>query len=341
MVCADERNDLRWVLASGGCWLIATIVIPFEIAVAAAILGGWVAARWIFSRHFPAQLAAYGLLAGLPAALFDLMILAMIGSDPVYAAWSAQNYLPLPHLLHLLSAYGLQLSLAVVGTIAAIRARLPHADLFVGWLVATPLLTLIPIAFQLRLIEGFAVPLTALAVMGLFALSKKWRPLVRRAAVAALLVLLLPSSVFLIVGSIAQPLFVFDSISLSADQYRLLEWARQNAAPGTVALSSSDTGLLLAAAAPVRVFVGHEFETPDFDRKRAEARSFYLGTMSDGERAAFLARHEIRYVWYGPSERAMACEIAECVGDPFDPLGLPLRVVASSGPNALYEVVEP
>ncbi len=338
---ADESGSERWALAAGGCWLLATMGVPFDILIAGGIVGGWLAARWALTRRFPGRLALLGLLAGAPGMVFDLITLAVISGNPVYAAWNAQNSLPLPHPLHLISLYGLQLALSVAGVTAVIRARLRRADLFTGWWAAGLLLPLIPLPFQLRLVESYSVPLITLAVAGLSHLTRNWGATRQRIARVALLMLLLPSTLFLFLGSISQLLFNMDAVSYTRDQVAMLGWLRQNVPPGSVMLSSDGTGLLTAAAAPITAVVGHGFETPDFERKQAEARRFYGGEMSDEEQVALLTRYGVRYVWYGPAERALACENAECIADPFDPSGLPLRLAASSGPYALYEVIGP
>jgi hypothetical protein len=159
-VRAVEQNNWRWAAGAGGCWLVATVGVPFDILVAGSIIAGWLTARWTLTGRIPLPSAGLGLLAGAPGILFALITLWSIAGDPVYAAWNAQNRLPLPHPLHLLSAYGVQTILAVIGGTASLRSGSTRADLFVGWLIMSPLLWLIPVPFRLRLIEGFTVPLS-------------------------------------------------------------------------------------------------------------------------------------------------------------------------------------
>jgi hypothetical protein len=49
--------------------------------------------------------ATLGIAAGLPGAIWVIILLGMIGGNEVYAQWTAQNALMRPHPLHLPSAW--------------------------------------------------------------------------------------------------------------------------------------------------------------------------------------------------------------------------------------------
>ncbi len=340
-VRAVEHRSWLWALAAGGCWLLATTGVPFDILVAGGIVGGWLTVRWMRTRRLPLRMVLMGVITGLPGVAFVCVALIFMGDDPVYASWMAQNSLPLPHPFHLLSAYGVLALLSVLGGVAALRVCLPRADLFVGWAILSPLLMLVPLSFQLRLVEGFTIPLATLAACGFCRLVGGWRKWIRRVAMAGLLVLTLPSGLFVIFGSIALPLFGFDSAFYSPDQSAALEWLRQNAPPGAVVLSGEATGIILPAAAPVRVVLGHGFETPYFIYKEALVADFYALGMPDRARQDFLAHYGVRYVYLGPDERVLASASAGCVGQPPDPDMSGLRKVFSQGAVMLYEAGSP
>lgn len=336
-VRAVATIDWRWALAAGMCWLVATIGVPFDILVAGSIVGGWIVARWAISRQFPSHMVWLALLGGLPGVLFDIVTLLVIQGDPVYAAWNAQNQLGLPHVLHLISAYGMQFTLVLAGARAVIKRRDPYADLFVGWLIASPLLWLVPVPFRLRLIEGFMIPLGVLSIAGLFYVIRAWSDWLRRAAIAGLLLLLLPSGLFIILGSIAQPLYgaAYDT----RDHVAAMEWLRQNVVVDSIILSSEETGVMLPAFAPVRVVLGHGFETPSFAQKEREAQAFFAGSGTVAERRSVLERYNVRYIWFGSAERVLACESAECPEALADANSLGLIPVFTAGPFTIYEVM--
>ena len=321
-------NPRRYVFGAALAWLVATIGVPFDIVVAGGAVAGLLVMRWVGTRHIPWREAALGIAAGLPGAIWVSALLVMIGGNEVYAQWTAQNALPRPHLLHLLSAFGVPVALAVFGARRVYREKRPRADLFVGWALFSPLLTLIPLAVQLRLIEAFVVPLCALAVAALDGLDN--RPVARAVTGVALVVLLLPSTLLLSLGGAAEALSGSERVFLSGDEAAAYAWLDAHAPPGAVVLSSEEVGLIAPSRAPVRVVLGHGFETPYYARKRAEVTGFYSDDMAASQRAGLLQKYNVRYVWWGPDERALGA---------VSPAGLPgLKPAFTSAQVTIYEV---
>jgi uncharacterized membrane protein len=60
----------------------------------------------------------------------------------------------------------------------------------------------------------------------------------------------------------------------------------------------------LVAATGQRVFIGHWFETANFEEKMAQVRRFYAATTSDDWRRDFLNEIGAVYVWYDDHARA-------------------------------------
>ena len=318
----------RYVIGAAAAWLVATAVVPFDIVVAGGAVAGLLLMRWLRTRRMLWREAALGIVAGLPGALWVIALLVMIGGNEVYAQWTAQNDLMRPHPLHLLSAFGVPAVLAVFGARRVWRERRPYADLFVGWALTAPLLTLIPISVQLRLIEVFAVPLFTLAVAALDGLNT--RPVTRAVVSVALVVLLLPSTLLLSLGGAAEALSGSGRVFLSGDEMAAYAWLDAHAPPGAVVLSSEQVGLIAPSRAPVRAVLGHGFETPYYARKTAEIAGFYSGDMPMAERSSLLAKYDVRYVWWGPDERALGA---------IDPASLPwLKPAYVQAQVTIYDV---
>ncbi|OGG04253.1 hypothetical protein A2Z33_03840 [Candidatus Gottesmanbacteria bacterium RBG_16_52_11] len=84
-----------------------------------------------------------------------------------------------------------------------------------------------------------------------------------------------------------------------------VKYLAKNGEPHTTVLSDAAAGLILPAFAPVRVYYGHEVHTYDFwGKKRESVVRFYQVAMQEDEAAAFLRANDIRYVFYGPSEKS-------------------------------------
>jgi len=187
---------------------------------------------------------------------------------------------------------------------------------------------LIPIGVQLRLIEAFAVPLTALAVLALDGLAS--RPALRRLASVALLAMLLPSTLLLSLGGAAEAAAGSPRVFLSGDELAGYSWLAAHAPAESVLLSSDRVGLIAPTRAPIRSVLGHGFETPYYERKLAETATFYGDKFTDAERRDLLTKYDVRYVWWGPDERTLGS---------VDPGSLPdLTPVFVQGRVIVYEV---
>jgi hypothetical protein len=325
---AVKRGSRRSAAGAGAAWLLATISMPFDILVAGGAVAGMLCAQAVRTRRFPWRAAGLGIMAGLPGAVWLMIMFLMVGDDPAYASWTAQNSLPRPNLLHFVSAFGVLAGLAILGARRACFERRAYADLFIGWALASPLLTLIPVGVQLRLIEAFAVPLSALAVLALDRFGS--RPVARRLAGVAFLAVLLPSTLLLSLGGAAEAAAGSPRVFLSGDELAGYSWLAAQAPVESVLLSSDRVGLIAPTRARIRSVLGHGFETPYYERKLAEAAAFYGGSFTDAERRDLLNKYDVRYVWWGPDEQALG---------PVDPGSMPdLTPVFAKGRVIVYEV---
>lgn len=325
---------------AGACWLLMADAVPFYLIGAAGLVGAWMLFRWQQRRAFPLRLMLYGMLAGLPGGAFAVLNLILMAGDPVYAAWSAQNSLPLPPVLSLLSSFGLQAAIAAPAAVAVLRRRMPRADLLVGWALAALLLMATPVPYRLRLVEGLFVPLSVLVVIGFSAALQRASWLAQRAAAVVLAALLLPSCGLVVGGAAAVALNGWEPATRDAATADVLECLRRQSPPGAVVLSAEPTGGMLPAAAPVRAVLGHGFETPDHDRKAAEVAAFYGSGMTDAGRIALLDRYDVRYVVLGPAERAAGRQTLTAAGEPFDPAALSLEAACPTGGAIVFERVQ-
>jgi hypothetical protein len=337
MLWADRQGDWKAVGVAGGCWLIATVAIPFDVLVAGAIMGGWLVMRWLSQRRVPIRLGLMAGMAGLPAVFFALGTLAIIKGDRVYAAWQAQNTLPIPSPVHLLSMFGVQIGLAIPAVMLAWRRRMPQVDLLTGWLIASPLLILIPVPYQLRLIESFSVPL-GLAVALFFKSLDGW---VRKVSLALTVGALAPTTLFLLLGAIGLSVYGRDQVLLRPDLAALLEWLRVHGDRDSVVLSSTEEGVLIPAVAPVLAVLGHPFETPGYAELSATVRDFYSIKMTESQSREFLRKYLVRYILVGPHEMALACPDSNCAAEATIAAGTSLEIVFEQGKYHLYRIIAP
>jgi len=102
-------------------------------------------------------------------------------------------------------------------------------------------------------------------------------------------------------------------------------------AQNQVVLTAYQTGNILPAYAPVRVFVGHEPETIDSDEKQRLVAQFFAKSTSDEWRQDLLSEYSINCLYYGPHERNL--------GDFSPDHASYLAMRYSKGQIQIYEIV--
>ncbi len=353
---AAESGSWRQALLAGMLWGGMSLIVPFYAALLGTLIVVWLVVLGIV-RSSPhnagggrvaqrtcgvSALVRLAVLAGVLPALVLGYNGWLFASNPIFAAWAAQNRLPSPPLADYVLAYSLLIALAAVGLVATVWRLTQQITLLIVWSPLALMLAYAPVNVQRRLLEGVVVPLSILATLGVWHLLGEkpsqgrllgWR--LRQAGLAALMVLCFPST-FLLVGggalTASRPVW---PIFHPADEIAALRWLDEHAAPDSLVLATSASGNVIPAYAGVRVYVGHGPETIGGERKRQIAEAFFLGGMTNGSRRALLREAGIDYVWIGPPEQPPTCT-ASC----FDPLGLGLRLVYRHGGYAIYAVEE-
>jgi hypothetical protein len=332
-------------IAAGLLWLGVGLLQPLYVPVAWLIMAADVALGFfttdgtlrIVARptQNPSTKGLSSVVRGLSSPFFAILLSApmllytvfVFTADPVLAQWNAQNRLPSPHPVHYVLGYGVWLVPAVAGWRVLANSNPRLARLAGAWLLLAPVLLYLPLPTQRRLIEGVQLPLAALAVLGLTAIARPWR----RWAIAGMLALAVPTALLLWSGALGAASRAAEPIFLPAGQAAAFEWLAGEAEPGQVVLAAYETGNALPAYAPLAAYIGHGPETIRLEEKRPRVASFYAADTPDGERLSLLADGRIRYVLFGPHERALGA---------FDPATVDyLRHEVSAGEYAVYSVV--
>ena len=218
-------------------------------------------------------------------------------TDPFLKIWTEQNILPSPHFFHYLVAYGIFIPFVLLGLKNLLKNEYKKSRLLAGWLLLLPLLITAPVPTQRRLAEGIWAVIS-IAMISYFEnrirmkYIEKW-----------ILYLAFPSTILLMFGSIISvknpgtPLF---RPSLEIDAFKYLS---ENASPGSVVLSSFETGNNLPAWAPHRVVLGHGPETMNREEVEIEIKQFYTPVATDEYRQLILTKYGVDYVFLGPLEK--------------------------------------
>ncbi len=315
-----------------------SLVQPLYVLVAWAIMGMDVALGWLFERSrapypAPPQFTAAVVAVSLSAPLV-LYTVYLFAADPLLKQWGAQNVLTSPHPVHYLLGYGLLLIFAIPGW-RALRGQNPAlARLVGGWALLAPILLYLPIPPQRRLIEGFQLPLAALAVLGLTATGfcERKRGGWQRWLAPSVFGLNLPTSAMLLAGGVLVARMPGLPLYQPVDRLAAFEWLAHNVRPGQVGLSAFETGNALPAYTPLVAYVGHGPETVFLAEKLPRVAAFYQVSTSSVDRRALLADGRIAIVIFGPNERLLGDFNPDLARDY-------LRWRFSVGNYSIYEVI--
>jgi hypothetical protein len=250
---------------------------------------------WTSFRNYTLTGFIAGLI-GLPYLIYNSVVFLF---DPYLKVWMEQNRLPRPNVWHYVAAYILIISFVVVGIIRVVRLKSEYGYLLVGWVMFSPVLLMIPISVQRRLVEGLWVALVVLALVAFENLKLK---VFKRSFV--ILALSLPTTLFLLVGGIMAASNQTRPVFRSGNEVAAFEFLAKNVDGGdVVVLCAYDTGNALPAWAPVFVIIGHGPESAGLAKITPRLIEFYQDDTKDTDRLALLDEFGVDFVFWGPVER--------------------------------------
>jgi hypothetical protein len=330
---ASRKSQREWARGLGMTMaaVVLGVVQPFGLVAVFGGLGVMLVVRIVRERGMPWRAVAWTVIAGMVALPYPLYMLRAIRSDPVLAAWNAQNVTTSPPLWDWVLSYGLVLALAVLGGVCVARRGSDGGWLLLAWAAVTLVGMYLPLPLQRRLSLGLGAPLGLLAGVGWW---RAVRPRVnarRRGFVQGLVVVsctLTPA--LLVMMALLAALGGNPWFYLSDGEWAALAWLREEGRPGAVVLCAPQMGLFVPAWAGQPVVYGHPFETVDAEQRQAEVEAYWAGGMSVLELDAFLQKNRVGYIFVGPREWALreSVQDSEMAG----------RLVFEMGDVSIYDV---
>lgn len=302
---SGEHPRRAW--GAGAAFLGLALLQPLTVVSALAVVGAhlvalagaaWRRGEW---RPWLGWVRRAAISAVVPAPFLVYTAVAF-GSDPYLRAWTSQNLILSPNPLHYIVAYALVLVPAIAGIVLLSHNQTPNGLLPVVWVLALPALAYWPSNLQRRMPDGVWVAWAALAAYGMAAWAQA-QPRSRWAGVA-LLGLSLPSTGLLLAGGFGVALVPASPAFRPAPETSAFEWLATQAKGSPVVLAAYSTANALPAWAPVRVVAGHGPESADLATLLPQVEAFFGTAEDEASRREFLARQGVRYVFYGPQERA-------------------------------------
>lgn len=310
-----QTGGKGWAMGAGISCFFLGFIHPFDVATVYLTLFLYLSSLYLREKKLPVEQLKTFLIMILTSCFPIGYNFYLLISNPVFQGWTEQNVVPSPNLIAFLLGYGSISILASIG-LGYIITRRKDKDYFLISLVLSYIILIFsPIRFSLRFVEGFHVPLSILASIGLFLFlkhsqrwfkEKKGFKKVRYYALVLFLVSAMPTNIAVLVNDMffhvhADP---FPSY-LHEDEFRAFKWLEDNTHPSEVVLSSYETGNFIPGWSGNKVFIGHWAETLNRASKEKILRRFFDSSTDDAVRIDILKTYNIKYILYGKNERLL------------------------------------
>ncbi len=321
----EVKGQLRYAVAAGLWVFFLGWQHAYDLFLVYGILGGYGLLRVLRDRRVPMYLVKAGLVLGVLSAWPGVYSALLTSLDPIWKEVLAQFdnagvFTPNPLLLPILM--GPMFLLALFTFAADQRWSLSSQDdktLFVtAWFVFNFVLIYLPTNYQIKMLNGWQVPIAILATQGLFkyvlpAVSRlsvqrgwQWKSeALRRGLVAALLIIVIPTNLYLLAWRFVELQRHDYSYYLYKDEVQAMSWLSQNAQGSDVVLSSLTTGQYIPALTGAHAFLAHWAQTVDYYGKERMVNEFFGAATDDAHRQAILQQFDVDYVLHGPAEREL------------------------------------
>lgn len=310
-----KRKKPILLAASALSGAAAVLTIPhaaLPITAAIGLHGLWSIMNRSEKSLSPATLPR--LIAPVIALLPMLIVLAVVfgaTNDPIWNAnkqWEIEFWKNDPWFLyHYYITFGLLLIPAYFGALVGWRKNRCLTSILVAWsllpILASPFASIGGFGVGRLLHMGIYIPLSCLTVWALQAAVKK-----RTLAIVSLMPVLavLVYAPVSVARDITAKTSYINTEPLSTTyyppraHYEAAMWIRDHLPKDTQILAGEELGSLIAAFAPVFVYIGGQTHGYNWDIQKEEHIRFYGRLMTEDEARVWLVSHAIEYVVYDP-----------------------------------------
>nr|HMN61990.1 hypothetical protein [Anaerolinea sp.] len=319
----QEKNQLRYAVWAGLFTLFLGWQHAYDLVTVYAIWLAYALLVTLRDRKLPWYAIKSGLILGVISVWPALYSVVLTSLDPVWKAvlkQFANAGVYTPNLLHLPILFGFIFILAIIALVRMNPFKLKALDdrrlFLVGWFLINFALIYLPVDFQIHLLNGWQVPMIILAVMWLFddlvpwaARLRLWAArinadTIRKIAAVGILVLVLPTNLYLWAWRYLDLSRHTYPYYLSKDELAGMGWLEKNARPDDVVFSSLDIGQYIPMMSGTHAYLAHWAQTLDFFTKTSNVDQFLAGRLDTAQQNRVLADGSVDYVFWGPVERA-------------------------------------
>jgi hypothetical protein len=334
LLLGERTGQARYAVYAGLCGLVLGNVHSYDVLHIAAAWGLFLIVKTIVTKRFDASSWGRALIAGaitLPTSVYQYYVFLV---DKPFHERALVHTLSPPFSNYTLG-YGLILILAVVGILLLLANRKSHildqfsewnsAAFIASWAVAGFGIIYLPhISFQRKMLMGEDLPLCLLAGSAAAYLVRRFKPPVRAATLAALVIISFPTNALFLYRDYTHILANRSETSLSpfllGSDIDALSWIRENTRETDAVLGFPELMVFVPGYCDRPVYLGHWGETPQFQGKMQAFGAFAQETTPDDERIAFLRTTRCAYFVYPNDTAALndggAFQFADFAGHP-------------------------
>lgn len=325
MLRSYQEGDIKFAFAAGLAALVLGLSHGYDLILVLSVLAAFTLVVFFrdgVARHWLKSVSVVAIMSAVPS----FYLLQLTRANPVWNEVlrqfsNAGVYSPNPLELALLLGAPFMIAIVTFDGLLPLNPR-PAGELFIKvWFIVNFFLIYLPVDYQIHFINGFQIPISILATLGVFrfllphitswtrALSERHlhpSPTILTGMLAAfLLFLVLPTNIYLVGWRVFDmqrhepPYFLF------RDEFAGMAWLRENARSQDVVLSSLQTGQYIPGFTGERAYLAHWANTLDYFRKRDSVGRFFDPAVSDAERRALIETFHVTYVYWGEGERTL------------------------------------
>lgn len=170
------------------------------------------------------------------------------------------------------------------------------------WFICQLVILYLPIGFRRLFIRNFFIPGALLAFIGLKKIKDQ---LNYKLLFIALIIFSSISSFFVFVKRIKETETNNRWIYISQNEQEAINYLAQNAPAESGILTNYIIGNLIPAKTNKRVYLGHQFQTPEFNTRIKFMTDFYQNKMTSEQAQNFTNNNNISYIFWGPDEQSL------------------------------------
>lgn len=312
---------------------LLSIISPFSALITGFIfLFYFLINKAIDFRSRLVNLSLY-FLGSAPMSIYQYII---VKDDPILSLWNDQNITQAPSIGNFIFSFSpflLGLFLYAILWFRLDRKKLDYqANGLLFWIVFTTILLFLPISLQRRFLVGFYIPIVVLFYVCLSSVIRNYDNLIglKKRLGVFFFILALPSIFLVYSGSLLAVSERNEKLFYPNSYYKSGEWIDKNIKPGSVFLSTTESGLFIPSVSDVKTVCGHPFETINYQETYALVDRFWNGNMNLLEQKDFLEFTHTDYIFYGINE-----------GDNLSPTVLEeFPLIYQSGLVKIYKVIK-